>query len=214
MNERQLLSPAQRDVLQEVANIGAGHAATALSTLVGQRVLVRVPRVIVAPFHEARMLLGDERDTAATVRMRLLGDLLGQTLLVMREIDAQNLCDHVLKRPVGTCRVLGELEQSSLKEVGNILAGAYLNAVAELMRMTLLPSVPHLMTHPMHALVGLLRESAASPNDVVLSVETAFHIGEGGPTPVGHFLLCPEPPALSAIFDALKRPPGGPLPQG
>ena len=40
------LSSEQLDALREVANIGSGHAATSLSQLVRERVMVRVPKVI------------------------------------------------------------------------------------------------------------------------------------------------------------------------
>ena len=42
------LSTAARDALREVANIGAGHAATALSQITEQRIMISVPHVNVA----------------------------------------------------------------------------------------------------------------------------------------------------------------------
>lgn len=38
-----MLNPNERDILREVGNIGAGHAATALSTLLGQPIEIEVP---------------------------------------------------------------------------------------------------------------------------------------------------------------------------
>lgn len=142
------LTERHQDVLREVANIGAGHAATALATLTRQRILISVPRVIIAPFREAATLLGTADAPAVAVSMQILGDLQGKAIFLMAERDARHLCDHVLLRPQHTTVELEEMERSSLKEVGNILAGAYLNAVAELMRMTLLPSVPTLAVEP------------------------------------------------------------------
>ena len=37
---------------------------------------------------------------------------------------------------------MNEINASTLKEVGNILASAYLNALGSLLHMTLIPSVP------------------------------------------------------------------------
>ena len=39
------LKPEQLDALREVANIGAGHAATALSTMTGQAIMINVPTI-------------------------------------------------------------------------------------------------------------------------------------------------------------------------
>src|SRR3954469_5340197 len=44
-----LMSTARLDALREVANIGAGHAATALSTLTGTRIMISVPMVNIVP---------------------------------------------------------------------------------------------------------------------------------------------------------------------
>ena len=53
-----LLSSARLDALREVANIGAGHAATALSTLTGTRIMISVPMMrFVVPDDDARAAL-------------------------------------------------------------------------------------------------------------------------------------------------------------
>ena len=46
------LSPERVDALKEVANIGAGHAATALSLMTGARIMIDVPTINVAPLSE------------------------------------------------------------------------------------------------------------------------------------------------------------------
>ena len=80
--------------------------------------------------------------------MRMLGDLTGRALLTFGEYDATRLCDLILRRPPGPPRALGELEQSGLKEVGNIVCSAYLTALSNFMGMMLLPSVPALTIGP------------------------------------------------------------------
>ena len=46
----------------------------------------------------------------------------------------------MLRRPQGSSADLGELEQSAIKEAGNILSGAYMNALSDFMGLMLLPS--------------------------------------------------------------------------
>ena len=48
----QRMSDFHLDVLREVSNIGAGNAATSLSTLLGKTVDMRVSRVFPMPFNE------------------------------------------------------------------------------------------------------------------------------------------------------------------
>jgi len=78
------------------------------------------------------------------VLMHMLGDLTGRTLLVLPESDAKMLVDLLIKSEPGTTTGFDELSESSLKEAGNILGGAYLNALSDFMNMMLLPSVPSL----------------------------------------------------------------------
>jgi len=49
MDDVRALKELQLDALREVANIGAGHAATALSQLTGRTVMIGVPEVNVRP---------------------------------------------------------------------------------------------------------------------------------------------------------------------
>src|SRR5437879_2528484 len=51
------LKALQLDALKEVANIGAGHAATALSQLTNRRIMISVPELNIARLEE-----GHERD--------------------------------------------------------------------------------------------------------------------------------------------------------
>src|SRR5437773_10738612 len=138
------LKERQIDALREVANIGAGHAATALSQLTNCRIMISVPQINIARLEEVPDLLGNPQDVAA-VLMHMLGDLTGRTLLLFPESAGRRLCDMLLRRPIGTTAVYDALEQSCLKEAGNILAGAYLNALSDFMGMLLLPSVPSLV---------------------------------------------------------------------
>ncbi len=139
------LKERQIDALREVANIGAGHAATALSQLTNCRIMISVPQINIARLEEVPDLLGNPQDVVAAVLMHMLGDLTGRTLLLFPESAGRRLCDMLLRRPIGTTAVYDALEQSCLKEAGNILAGAYLNALSDFMGMLLLPSVPSLV---------------------------------------------------------------------
>src|SRR5438105_15229638 len=122
------LKALQIDALREVANIGAGHAATALSQLTNRRIMISVPQINIARLEEVPDLLGDPQEVVAAVLMHMLGDLTGRTLPLFPEPVARKLCDRLLRRPSRTTTVFDALEQSCLKEAGNILSGAYMTA--------------------------------------------------------------------------------------
>src|SRR2546426_11619237 len=79
------LKELQIDALREVANIGAGHAATALSQLTNRKIMISVPQINIVRLEEVPDLLGNPQDVVAAVLMHMLGDLTGRTLLLFPE---------------------------------------------------------------------------------------------------------------------------------
>jgi chemotaxis protein CheC len=120
--------------------MGAAHAATALSQMTGGTIMIAVPRLHVAPLAEVAPELAPGEQPVAAVMMDMLGDLTGRTLLVFPKPTVLRLAELMLRRPMGSSVALGELEQSAVQEIGNILSGAYLNALSDFMGMVLLPS--------------------------------------------------------------------------
>jgi chemotaxis protein CheC len=197
------LKELQIDALREVANIGAGHAATALSQLTNRRIMISVPQINIARLEEVPDLLGHPQDVVAAVLMHMLGDLTGRTLLLFPESVGRRLCDMLLRRPLGTTAAFDALEQSCLKEAGNILSGAYMNALSDFMGMLLLPSVPSLVVDLSAAVLTTTYLNFGHERDFVFCVETEFAIDS--PEGLrGHFLLLPDLASLKAIFDAIR----------
>jgi chemotaxis protein CheC len=204
MDDVRDLKELQLDALKEVANIGAGHAATALSQLTGRKIMISVPQINISRLEDVPESLGDPQDVVAAVLMHVLGDLTGRTLLLFPEDNARLLCDLLLRREPGATHAFGELEQSSLKEAGNILGGAYLNALSDFMGMMLLPSVPSLVVDLSAAVLTTAYLNFGQDRDYVFCVETDFHFSEADRVLQGHFLLLPDLASLKAIFDAIR----------
>jgi chemotaxis protein CheC len=204
MDDVRDLKDLQLDALKEVANIGAGHAATALSQLTDRRIMINVPEIEITRLEDIPNTFGDPEAVVAAVLMHVLGDLTGRTLLLLPEENARLLCDLLLRRPPGTSTGIGELEASSLKEAGNILAGAYLNALSDFMGMMLLPSVPSLVVDLSGAVLTTAFLNFGQDRDFVFCVETNFRFTETDRALTGHFLLLPDLASLRAIFEAIR----------
>jgi chemotaxis protein CheC len=192
------------DAIREVANIGAGHAATALSQMIERTVMISVPEVSVVPLEEVGHLIGPPDHVVVGVLMQMMGDLTGRTLLVFPEPAARNLCDVLLRRPPGTTQTFEEMEQSGLKEVGNILSSAYFNALSDFMGMMLLPSVPSLVIDYSAAVLTSTTLNFGQERDFVFCVETDLTMRDTEESVTGHFMLLPDLPSLRAIFDAIR----------
>ncbi|MBD0320836.1 MAG: chemotaxis protein CheC, partial [Gemmatimonadetes bacterium] len=112
------LSAVQLDALREVANIGAGHAATALSQMTGHSIMINVPALAVKERSGIAELLESPDGDVAVVDVHMVGDLTGQTLLVFTHEAAKRLSGLL----TGRATVEGELnvlERSAIQEVGN-----------------------------------------------------------------------------------------------
>jgi len=204
MDDIRDLKELQLDALKEVENIGAGHAATALSQLTNRRIMISVPRIQVTRLEDVAELLGDPNEVVAAILLHMLGDLTGRTLLVFPEPSAKRLCDMLLSRKPGTTTAFQEIEQSSLKEAGNILCGAYMNALSSFMGMMLLPSVPSLVIDSAAAVLTSAYLNFGSDRDYVFCVETEFTFVSEEETLRGHFLLVPDFASLRAILQAVR----------
>ena len=198
------LKSLQLDALRETANIGAGHAATALSQMTGSTIMIKVPAINVVQLESIPAQFGEEEEPVAAVMMHMLGDLSGRTLLVFPKPTVMRLAELMLRRPVGSSTALGELETSAIKEAGNILSGAYMNALSDFLGMLLLPSPPSLVVDMSAAVLTSAYAQFASDPDCVLCVESEFMLTDLGQSLRGFFLLLPEPASLQVMLRALR----------
>ena len=136
--------------------------------------------------------------------MHMMGDLTGRTLVIFPQDSARSLCDILLRRPAGTTTGFGTMEQSGLKEVGNILSSAYMNALSDFMGMMLVPSVPSLAIDLAGAVLTSTYMNFGYDRDFVFCVETQFLFDDPSVQLRGHFLLLPDLASLRAIFDAIR----------
>jgi chemotaxis protein CheC len=200
------LNPTQTDAVREIANIGAGHAATVLSQLTATPVMIDVPQVRLSALADVIPGLAGPDGTLVSVSMRMLGDLAGDTVFVLQPAAARCLSGLLLQRPVADADLSDEMVQSGLQEVGNIMVSAFFNALAGCLHLLLMPSVPHFQ----RGTPADLRERKVfhASHEPVLVVETAFvPQGEGAdPEGLGGVLLfMPDPDSLGAMMDALPR---------
>jgi chemotaxis protein CheC len=204
LDDLRSLSALQLDALREVANMGAGHAATALSQMTGGTIMISVPTIQVARLEDLPPELGPAEQPVAGVVMDMLGDLTGRTLLVFPKATVMRMAEMMLRRPHGSSVALGELERSAIKEAGNILSGAYMNALSDFMGMVLLPSPPTLAVDASTAVLSREFLRIGADAEHVFVVETEFTMQDLGERLRGFFLLLPDPASLQAILRTIR----------
>jgi chemotaxis protein CheC len=204
MNDIKALKDVQLDALREVANIGAGHAATALSQMTGSTIMISVPTINISSLEDVPTQISEPEEPIAAVLMHMLGDLTGRTLLVFPRPTAMRLAELMLRRPAGSSQEMGALEQSAIKEAGNILSGAYMNALSEFMGLMLLPSPPSLAVDMSSAILSTAFLQFGTDRDHVFYVESQFFLQEQNEHLRGFFLLLPDLASLQAILRAVR----------
>ena len=194
------LTDEQLHALQRISTIGMSHAATALSQLLRKTIQLQVPRVLAMDNNNVPKFLGGTQQMVVGVYLQILGDARGNIMMIFTRENALKMLDKLFSRNLSRGALLTELEVSALKEVGNILASAYLNALGDMLKMTLIPSVPVLSFDMAGAVVDYVLNELGETGDISLMIETEF--SEDKDNISGHFFLLPDPAALDVI---LKR---------
>jgi len=162
----------QLDALRELANIGSGNAATALSQMLGEDVELQVPRALALPLADAVDAAGEADAVVAGVVLTIVGRLDAIVLLLIPQADAEILC-RLNGVEVGT-----EVGDSALAEIGNILGTSYLNALASMTGLELLPSPPQLCTDLLAAIVASLLAQTAVETDTALLLDSELRLAD------------------------------------
>lgn len=204
--ERIILQPLELDALREAGNMGAGRAATALSQMLGRPIAMDVPVATVMPLERLSEPLGGPEALVAATYFRVHGDAPGRLLVLLGEASLSPVLGALLGLPLGQRPELDATAQSAIKEMGNILCSAYLNALADFLGFPLLPSVPALAIDMAASVLQSVAVDAAQSGSQALVIEARFRQA-GLAVPIFLYFL-PEPGSLEAMLAALARTTG------
>ena len=174
------LSGQYYDVLKELGNIGAGNATTALAQMLGSKVDMSVPQVQLLDFNVLGDTVGGEDEIMAGIYLQVEGDIQGNMMFIQKKVSAAHLINKMM---AGMIEIkdeevadyeFGEMECSAIKEVGNIITGAYLNALSSLTNLKIYPSVPQLAIDMAGALLSVPAVEFGLFADKILLVQTKF----------------------------------------
>jgi chemotaxis protein CheC len=189
-------------LLAEIGNVGAGHAATALSVLVQDRVSISVTETRVCSFQEIPAIVGGDEVLTAAVLLRLDGDVTGDMMFLLPVPSAKRLVQRMFGGAAETPgEDFSEMELSALAEAGNILGGSYVTAVSSLTGLRLVQSVPAVALDMAGAILGTVLTDTGQTADYAVVIRTS--IRQGGADVDGHLFLLPDPPSVQTLFGAL-----------
>ncbi|ATW24306.1 chemotaxis protein CheC [Candidatus Formimonas warabiya] len=195
------LSDLQIDVLREIGNIGAGNAATALSTMLSQRVDMGVPKVRIIDIKEIAAVLGGPENLVVGILVTIHKDVEGMMMFILEKQFAHLIINLLMGRDLTNFDSFEEMDLSALKEIGNIMVSSYVNAIASLTSQEIDISVPDIAIDMAGAILSVPAIEFGSIGDRVLLIEEEF---SGGSDHVASYLmLIPKVDSLHKILEIL-----------
>ena len=188
------------DVLREIGNIGAGNATTALATMIGTKVDMRVPKVGLMEFKESGAEMGGEETIMAGIYQQIRGDISGSIMFLLEEKSARVLVSKLMGVESNSSEPFNEMEISALQEIGNIITGSYLSSLSTLTNMTIDASVPSLCIDMCEAILSVPAIEFAELGDKMLLIKTEF---SDDVKLEGYFILVPDLTSYEKILTSL-----------
>lgn len=189
------------DVLKELGNIGAGNATTALSQMLQERIDMKVPQVDMLDFKDVGEAIGGEDTVMAGVYLIVEGDIQGSMMFLSKKDTAKYLVNQLMMG-MGHPETdeFDEMELSALMELGNIMTGAYLNALSDLTKLKIYPSVPEVKIDMAGAILSVPAIEFGVLGDKILMIQTNFtdYLDIDG-----YFILVPDVDSYQKIMSSL-----------
>ncbi|MBR5579210.1 MAG: chemotaxis protein CheC [Lachnospiraceae bacterium] len=192
------MSSQYYDVLKEIGNIGAGNATTALATLLQSKIDMGMPEVRLLKFSEIGQLLGGEEQVMAGVYLAIEGDINGSIMFLVKEEVAM----HLIRKMLGdmTSDTMGDMEKSALKEISNIITGAYLSAMSSMTNLSIIPSIPDLCIDMAGAILSVPAIEFGQLGDEMLLIQSQIYDTVAID---GFFIMVPDMESYKKILKAL-----------
>lgn len=191
------------DVLKEIGNIGAGNATTAIANMLSLKVDMSVPMVDLTPVEKIGGIIGSEEDIIVGIMLGVETDITGSMMFLLDLPSAHHLVNRMMMRDPEYNEDFDDMDLSAIKEIGNIIAGAYLNALSGLTNLTITPSIPYVAVDMAGAILSVpaIQFGMVSDNALIIKTEIGDELGISG-----YFILMPEGDSYAKILSALGVP--------
>lgn len=191
------------DVLKEIGNIGAGNAMTALSQMLQCKVDMRVPQVKLLDFKDVGALMGGEEQIMMGVLLAIEGDITGSMMFLIEKSSAKHLINKLMMGMAQEGDEFTEMEFSAMKEVGNIITGAYLNSLSMMTNLKIYPSPPAVTVDMAGAILSVPAIEFGIYGDKILLIQSQFF---DDVEIDGYFILIPDLESYAKILSSLGLP--------
>ncbi len=192
------------DILRELGNIGAGNAATSISSMLSCPVSISVPTIYLTGYGEATEMLGGAENVLVGILLMISGDMSGMMMFLLEKDFALLILNNLLGYNFSTFEEIDEMGMSTLKEMGNIMAGSYVNAISSMTGMNIDISTPEVAIDMVGAILSVPVIHFSEVSDKLVLIEDKFAEGkEVVEKANSHVLLLPECDSLANMMRRL-----------
>ncbi len=200
------LNAMQMDALREVANIGTGNAITSLSSMLMRPIRMQVPRVSFLDYTAVTEEMGGPEAMMAGLMLTLRNDINGMMMFLLKEEFAHMVLNTLLGQSFTNFADVDDMGLSAMQEIGNIMAGSYVNAISELTGLTIQLSPPDICIDMIGSILSVPAIYFADISEQVILIENDF-AGDNDTQETSNVLLIPETDSLETLFSKLGLAP-------
>ena len=195
------LDDMQFDVLKEIGNIGAGNATTALSQLLNSKIDMNVPKVQLIDIGELSDIMGGPEVLSVGVLLTISDDVEGMIMFMLEQKSAHYLVNILMGKQIDEMNEFSEMDLSALKEIGNIITGAYLSSLSSLTNLKIAASIPYVAVDMAGAVLSVPAIEFGKLGDTSLLIQSQFLEDEKEVN--GYFILIPTEDSYNKILSSL-----------
>lgn len=192
----------QMSAVREMANIGLGHATTALSDLTGRGFNMEIPSVETVAIERVPEMIGSPEDVVVGIMMPIEGEVTGHIAFVFPWESAQTIWKYLLGTHPETPGDVDELAASAMLEVGNILNSSFMNALSNMTDLKIHATPPVVSVDLCYSVTSSVVAEAELQEVVALAIETKIYDQDDTATR-GYFLCIPTVDGLNLMLQRL-----------
>ncbi|MCR4717739.1 MAG: chemotaxis protein CheC [Lachnospiraceae bacterium] len=194
------ITDTQYDALQEIGSIGAGNASTALSNMLNKKVTMSRPKVMMVDLAKLSDLIGGPEEPIVGILITLDGSIKGMMMFAMTQASGRRLANLVIGQDTENMR-FNDIDKSALKEIGNIITGAYMNSISMMTGFNIISSVPHLAFDMAASILSVPAIEFGKMGDKALLIDSSFD--EAADDIDGYFIMIPDLESYDKIISKL-----------
>ncbi len=128
------MTDLERDIIREILNIGLARAADSFAAIAQEKVLLEVPSLELVRGRDILELVRKYQAGHVGIQSDIKGDFNGTTLMFFSGQHVQRLSRVCLRQNVAETVELNEMQESLLLEISNIITGALVTQLANILK--------------------------------------------------------------------------------